>query len=79
MGLVASKDTEQAHHRDDKETVKKKWYPCFFLFLPSFLHLLRLVWQKRGVGARKGKGIYTTHSIIMAQSVLVGVSKRHGI
>lgn len=70
MGLVASKDTEQAHHRDDKETVKKM-VSLFFLFLPSFLlHLLRLVRQKRGAGgARKGKGIYTTHSIIM---VLVG-------
>lgn len=77
MGLVASKDTEQAHHRDDKETVKQMVSLFFFCsYLLFFFIFSGWSGKKRGVGARKGKGIYTTHSIIM---VLVGVSKRHGI
>lgn len=51
MGLVASEDTEQAHHREDKETVKK-WNSCFFCSYLLFFFFIFSGWsgKKRGAG-----------------------------
>lgn len=76
MGLVASKDTEQAHHRDDKETVKKNGILVFSV-LTFFSSSSQVGQAKKGGrgGAERERDIHNAFN----HHGVGGVRKRHGI